>query len=79
MATFREIEATRYDTEDANGHSEVVIEWVTVATSQPLSGGSAMCKSRNRRWSLLDGSDVRRIDDDTFQVLETDVVLWKVR
>jgi hypothetical protein len=78
MTNKREEKATSYLTENEDGVRFTVIEWVTVITSRPLSGPVSISKGA-RRWTLVDGSDVNYVDDNTFQVLKTDEILRKVR
>jgi hypothetical protein len=77
METIRDQEATRHVTENAAGERLIVVEWVKVITSHQISGSPSEHKS-TRHWTLLDGSGVNYIDDDTFQVVQTDDVLRKV-
>jgi hypothetical protein len=78
VETRRRIEAARYLTENEGGGQVVVVEWVIITTLVPLSGRRPSRK-RVPRWTLVDGSPVHYIDEDTFQVVDTNEVLRKIR
>jgi hypothetical protein len=77
METMRDQEATRYLTENEDGVQFTVVEWVKIITARPLSGPTSTAKGA-RRWTLLNGSAVNYVDENTFQVVETDEILRKV-
>jgi hypothetical protein len=78
VETRRRIEATRYLTENEGGGQVVVVEWVTITTVVPFSGRRPFRK-RVSQWALVDGSPVEPIDAHTFQVVETEEILRKIR
>ena len=55
-----------------------MVEWVTITTVAPLSGRRPSRK-RVSHWTLVDGSPVEYIDEHTFQVIETEEILRKIR
>jgi len=77
MATMRDQEATRYLTNNEDGVQVIIVKWVKIITSHPLSGASISKGARH--WILLDGSGVNYVDENTFQFVESDVILRKVR
>ncbi len=77
MKTMRDEEAKRFVTKNQNGVQRVVVEWVTLITTSPLSGPPSTLKG-SRHWTLLDGSGVNYVDDSSFQVVQTDEILRKV-
>jgi hypothetical protein len=77
MTTMRDKEAKRFVTKNQNGVQRVVVEWVTLVTTNPLSGPPSTLKG-SRHWTLLDGSGVNYVDDSSFQVVQTDEILRKV-
>jgi hypothetical protein len=78
VETHRRIEATRYLTANKEGGQVVVIEWVTITTVAPLSGRRPSRK-RVSHWTLVDGWPVNSIDEDTFQVVDSNEILRKIR
>lgn len=77
MATMRDQEATRYLTENDSGKQITVVEWVTIIPWNPISGTSSVAKG-GRRWTLLDGSGVNYVDENTFQVFKSKAILRKI-
>ena len=76
--TMTRRQVATYLTEDDEGNKETVIEWETVITFRPVSGESASSHTGQRDWTLPDGSGVNYVDEDTFQVVETDKILRKI-
>jgi hypothetical protein len=64
---------------DADGKQVTIIQWVNEELFQPLNDGP-LTRVRNgpRRLTLVDGTSVHKVDNDTFKIGNTDQVLRKV-
>ena len=69
---------THHQTLAADGSHVEVIQEVNAIGFQSPSGRLSMSHKGRRRFRLADGKPVHKVDDSTFQVVETDEVLTKI-
>lgn len=65
-----------YQTKDENDILYTVIEWREIMIISHIRG-TVEEREIDKRWSLIDGTRVNYRDEDSFQIIETNVVLWK--
>lgn len=70
-------EVNRYRCRGEDGSEYTVIERQTFTNFRPMSGPSQNVGGA-LDWILSDGRDVNFVDDDTFQILDTDEVIRKI-
>lgn len=70
-------EATRYTTENQGGQRVLVIEWQEFLIFHGVTGATKEYE-RSRRWTLANGDAVNYVDENTFQIFQTDEVLTKI-
>ena len=73
----RQAEEQRIDTVDEDGRHVTVIQWRTMIPNRPISGPSSEIKG-NRSWTLLNQTPVTYIDENAFQVFDTEMILKRV-
>ena len=70
-------EIARHECEDDNLSEYTVIEYQNFTTFRPISGPAQRVPT-TKMLMLLDGRAVNWIDDNTFQIVETDQIIRKI-
>lgn len=73
----RKVEEERIGATDENGRRVTVIQWCTMIPHRPVSGPSSEIKG-TRSWTTSDGLDVNYVDENTFEIVQTDMVLKRI-
>ena len=76
MDTEREV--GRFEAEDDEGNRYTVIEWQHIIISRPISGRVQEVPGVVR-FALITGGHVEPKDDGSFQILDSDKIIRKVR
>ena len=70
--------AAKHITENESGNQVMIIEWQQFLIFTDNLGNDKEYK-KSLRWTLIDGtSAVNRIDENTFQIFQTDEILRKI-
>ena len=72
-----EILSQKIKSRSDDGKEITIFEYTTSVLHQALSGRSPRLKG-SRRYALDDGASVNCIDENTFQVVQTDQILRKI-
>jgi hypothetical protein len=75
--TIHKEQKAQHVTQTDDGQQVIVIEWQTIITTSLISGPRTRVPM-TRSFTLANGSSVNQIDDNTFQVVQTDQMLRKV-
>lgn len=70
-------ESDQFEAQDDEGNLYTVIEYQLVIESEPISGPSSIMKGTKELF-LGNGRAVNYIDDDTFEVVETEKIIRRV-
>jgi hypothetical protein len=71
-------ESDRFEAKDDGGRLYTVVEYQLIIESTPVSGPTSIMKGTKELF-LANGHNVNYIDDDTFEVVETDTIIRRVR
>lgn len=72
-----EKEIRRFIAETDDGEKFTIIEYQNFTTHRPINGPSQTIPGL-KRLTLLDGSHVNMIDEETFQIVQTDQIIRKI-
>ena len=70
-------ETDRFECQDDNGNLHTVIEYTRYNVFNPIDGSSQEIEG-SKSLNLSNGHSVNDIDGETFQVVETDLIIRKV-
>lgn len=74
---MRKVEEQRIDTIDEDGRRVTVIQMRMMIPNRPVSGPATEIKG-TRSWETSGGLDVNYIDENTFEIVQTDMVLKRI-
>jgi hypothetical protein len=77
-SSMTEVEIDRFNLEDNDGNVYTVVNMMMLLPNDSISGDNSPIKGRTRLVLLGRSASVRRIDESTFEVVDTKQILRKV-